>query len=175
MPLVMVCCAHGNVKTGSTVKKFIGHKKVQFSADNRRIISCGRDNKVIHTSNGYHILFSPNVEDDVFVSVSYDKTVKVWRNNGSGGEEYQVKYELKGHTSVITSLAICVYIFEILTRAHYCPPPRQRQTIVDSKSTVLCSRIDTVLVSRLVIALEFGIDVSVRLSGKIANICNYIA
>eukprot|EP01084_Bolivina_argentea_P194935 334541_1 len=112
-----------NMKTGRCIKRFIGHKKdilsVQFSADNRKIISCGRDKNILlwntigvikqQINNGHndwisYIAFSPNIEEnDIFVTVSYDKIVKVWINNDG---IYKLKYELREHKTCITSLAI---------------------------------------------------------------------
>jgi guanine nucleotide-binding protein subunit beta-2-like 1 protein len=115
-----------NIKTGQSVRKFIGHKKdilsVQFNTDNRRIISCGRDKSIYlwntigeikQDINNAHagwitcVAFSPNAEDDLFVSVSYDKTVCVWQNQADGNG-YKLKYKLcgSGHKSCITSLSI---------------------------------------------------------------------
>eukprot|EP01083_Nonionella_stella_P273042 926193_1 len=51
------------------------------------------------------IMFSPNVDMDLFVSASQDKKVKVWEYN-TKSLLYTIKYELIGHKSCITAMAI---------------------------------------------------------------------
>eukprot|EP00483_Globobulimina_turgida_P004602 UN04611 len=51
------------------------------------------------------IEFSPNVDEDIFVSASQDKKVKVWQYD-NGSSTYIIKYELNGHKACITSMAI---------------------------------------------------------------------
>jgi len=114
-----------NTQSGKATTKFIGHKKdvlsVRFSPDNRKIISCGRDKSINLWNNvgelkqeiiGAHkgwisgIAFSPNVDDDVFVSGSYDKSIKVWMYNNER-LQYVLKYELNnGHKACISAIAI---------------------------------------------------------------------
>eukprot|EP01084_Bolivina_argentea_P292822 503518_1 len=113
-----------NMKSGSSRIKFIGHSKdvlsVCFSPDNRHIISAGRDQciylwntvgemkQAIHDAhNGWIscITFSPNPEENVFVSASYDKSVKVWKYDAAS-LSYKLKYELRNHRTCVTACAI---------------------------------------------------------------------
>src|SRR5438045_2250556 len=87
--------------TGNTTRRFVGHTNdvlsVSFSADNRQIVSGSRDRtiklwntlgdcKFTITDKGHSewvscVRFSPNPQNPVIVSSSWDKLVKVRTNS----------------------------------------------------------------------------------------------
>jgi WD40 repeat protein len=94
--------------TGNTTRRFVGHTNdvlsVSFSADNRQIVSGSRDRtiklwntlgdcKFTITDKGHSewvscVRFSPNPQNPVIVSSSWDKLVKVTTNPNSNSCEY---------------------------------------------------------------------------------------
>lgn len=110
-----------DLNAGNTTRRFVSHTKdvlsVAFSADNRQIVSGGRD-KVIKLWNtlgeckytieeGCHtewvscVRFSPTVSTPIIVSSGWDKLVKVW-----GLADCKLKCTLAGHTGYINTVTI---------------------------------------------------------------------
>merc|ERR1712226_546368 len=103
-------------------RRLVGHKhdvlSVAFSADNRQIISCGRDKiiKLWNTlgelkwsqegKNGHNewvstVQFSPTTQNPVIVSGGWDNTVKVWHLSN-----FHLKTEFRGHRGFVNSVTV---------------------------------------------------------------------
>ncbi|KAH9995687.1 WD40 repeat-like protein [Xylariaceae sp. FL0662B] len=107
--------------TGSTTRRFVGHTNdvlsVSFSADNRQIVSGSRDRtiklwntlgdcKFTITDKGHTewvscVRFSPNPQNPVIVSSSWDKLVKVWELSTC-----KLQTDHIGHTGYINTVTI---------------------------------------------------------------------
>merc|ERR1712178_114403 len=104
--------------------KFNGHTadvlSVAFSADNRQIISCGRDktiklrntlgelkwtqdktNKSSHSEWVSTVKFSPTAQNPVIVSGGWDKQIKVWHLSN-----FQLKSTFSKHTGYVNSVTV---------------------------------------------------------------------
>ena len=108
-----------DLTNGTTVRRFVGHSKdvlaVAFSADNRQIMSCGRDRSVKlwntigeckytfdgHTEWASDVAFSPSAANPVAVSCGWDHLVKVWCL-----EEFKLKATLVGHTGYVNTVCV---------------------------------------------------------------------
>lgn len=110
-----------DLNTGSTTRRFVGHEKdvlsVSFSADNRQIVSGSRDRcinlwntlgqcKFSIKEDGHSewvscVRFSPNVQNPVIVSASWDKVVKVWNL-----ATCKLRSNLVGHTGYINTVTV---------------------------------------------------------------------
>jgi len=112
-----------DLKTGNSPCRFVGHTKdamsCAFSPDNRQILSGARDSCIkmwntlgqekfnIGGANNAHTdwiscaRFSPNPQNSVFVTGSWDKSVKVWN-----GTDLSHMFDLNGHTGVVN--AVCM-------------------------------------------------------------------
>jgi guanine nucleotide-binding protein subunit beta-2-like 1 protein len=110
-----------DLNTGSTTKRFIGHKKdalsVAFSADNRQIVSGSRDKTIKlwntlgeckwtiedqgHTEWVSCVRFSPNTANPVVVSASWDGLVKVWNLSNC-----KLRSNLSGHKGYVNTVTI---------------------------------------------------------------------
>lgn len=109
-----------NLRTGQCQHKFLKHTKdvlaVDFSPDNRQIVSGGRDNilrvwnvlgecvhelvRDAHTDWVSCVHFSP-AKDPLMVSGSWDNTVKVWDLS-----QGKAVHTLKGHSNYVTSVTV---------------------------------------------------------------------
>ncbi|PFH60724.1 hypothetical protein XA68_10480 [Ophiocordyceps unilateralis] len=107
--------------TGQTTRRFVGHTNdvlsVSFSADNRQIVSGSRDRsiklwntlgdcKYTITDKGHGdwvscVRFSPNPQNPVIVSSSWDKLVKVWELSTC-----KLQTDHIGHTGYINTVTI---------------------------------------------------------------------
>ncbi|RYP44202.1 hypothetical protein DL768_009318 [Monosporascus sp. mg162] len=107
--------------TGTTTRRFVGHTNdvlsVSFSADNRQIVSGSRDRtiklwntlgdcKFTITDKGHTewvscVRFSPNPQNPVIVSSSWDKLVKVWELSTC-----KLQTDHIGHTGYINTVTI---------------------------------------------------------------------
>ncbi|KAI1290620.1 WD40-repeat-containing domain protein [Xylaria venustula] len=107
--------------TGNTTRRFVGHTNdvlsVSFSADNRQIVSGSRDRtiklwntlgdcKYTITDKGHSewvscVRFSPNPQNPVIVSSSWDKLVKVWELSTC-----KLQTDHIGHTGYINTVTI---------------------------------------------------------------------
>ncbi|KAI1262631.1 WD40-repeat-containing domain protein [Xylariaceae sp. FL1019] len=107
--------------TGNTTRRFVGHTNdvlsVSFSADNRQIVSGSRDRtiklwntlgdcKFTITDKGHTewvscVRFSPNPQNPVIVSSSWDKLVKVWELSTC-----KLQTDHIGHTGYINTVTI---------------------------------------------------------------------
>ncbi|KAI1160753.1 WD40-repeat-containing domain protein [Nemania serpens] len=107
--------------TGNTTRRFVGHTNdvlsVSFSADNRQIVSGSRDRtiklwntlgdcKFTITDKGHSewvscVRFSPNPQNPVIVSSSWDKLVKVWELSTC-----KLQTDHIGHTGYINTVTI---------------------------------------------------------------------
>jgi guanine nucleotide-binding protein subunit beta-2-like 1 protein len=109
------------LKSGNTVRKFLGHKKdvtsVAFSPDNRQIVSGGRDNmlkmwntlgecKYTIENEGHKdwvscVRFSPAMQSPLIVSGGWDNVVKVWSL-----AEFRCQHTLSGHKGHVTGVSV---------------------------------------------------------------------
>lgn len=107
--------------TGATAKKFVGHEKdalsCAFSADNRQIVSGGRDHQLkmwntlgeckftitdqAHTDWISCVRFSPNPQIPLIVSSGWDKLVKVWSLSGMS-----LQSDLRGHDGYLNTVTM---------------------------------------------------------------------
>jgi len=113
-----------DLNTGQTTRRFVKHSKdvlsVAFSADNRQIVSGSRDRSInlwntlgqckftidnaaagAHTEWVSCVRFSPNVQNPVIVSASWDHTVKVWNVSNC-----TLRTTLTGHTGYINDVTV---------------------------------------------------------------------
>jgi guanine nucleotide-binding protein subunit beta-2-like 1 protein len=116
--------------TGNTVKRFVGHSKdvltVGFAADNTLVGSGSRDRtinlwnalgklKLSITTDGHTdwvscLRFSPNLQRPLFVSVGWDKMVKVWEyavdRERQRISNLSLTWNFIGHTEYINACTI---------------------------------------------------------------------
>jgi len=108
---------------GTTTRRFVSHTKdvlsVAFSADNRQIVSGGRDKSIrlwntlgdckytMDEASGHSdwvscVQFSPNANNPIIVSSGWDRLVKVWTLS----DEFKLRKNLVGHTGYINTVTV---------------------------------------------------------------------
>ena len=110
-----------DLRSGTTTRQFIGHTKdvpsVSFSADNRQIVSGGRDRTIRlwntlgelkytlqgdnHTEWVSCVRFSPETDSSTVVSAGWDKLVKVWDMSSC-----KLKTNHIGHSGYVNTVTI---------------------------------------------------------------------
>ncbi|XP_078153474.1 small ribosomal subunit protein RACK1z-like [Carex rostrata] len=108
-----------DLSTGYTAKRFIGHHEdvlaLALSFDSCQIVSASKDCSIklwnslgdcvntirnAHTKGVSCVRYSPDVIDKVFVSGSWDGTVKVWNF------QCEVRHNLTGHNGAVNAVAV---------------------------------------------------------------------